>query len=370
MYYKVIDGVRISKGLHGEVVFVQNDKSVQYACKIVPIDDGINNLCELCIFKSLKYKHLLELVDIGIDNDMLYMVMPFYEYDLHKYLHHYSCELKFNDKRRICNQVCKAVYVLHSNKYIHGDIKPSNVLVEDDGDSIRVGDFSLSVKGDGSSNRQGTYGYMAPEVFVNDRWDNKTDIWSLGCTFYKIMFNEDLFSHDKDNYFNECLQWNIDHYNIDFCRDKRKPIEHISINSDIDLSIFASFKDLFFQMMHIDPSKRPSTWEIMHHDFFKDFDKTVEYTVTSLTPRHTHVFDRDISNVIMEYEHNQEVIQNVISVLKYVSTMDIYDKKVIMTVYWMVKKMRGEKCTIDAGLDIIKSYERTLGIDLNYIISF
>jgi len=85
-------------------------------------------------------------------------------------------------------QVCRALSYVHSRKLIHYDIKPSNVLVGDEG-QVKVLDFGLAaVKSIGPGEwRGGTPGYMAPELADSEAFvDHRSDLYSLGITAYQL----------------------------------------------------------------------------------------------------------------------------------------------------------------------------------------
>lgn len=72
---------------------------------------------------------------------------------------------------------------------LHRDIKPANILLDSD-NNIKLGDFGLSKELSSQSKMAqtnvGTPFYMAPEV-MNDRpYDERSDIWSLGCLLYEL----------------------------------------------------------------------------------------------------------------------------------------------------------------------------------------
>jgi len=89
-------------------------------------------------------------------------------------------------------QVCRALSYVHSRKLIHYDIKPSNVMVDDEG-HVKVLDFGLAaVKSIGPGEwRGGTPGYMAPELADSEALvDHRSDLYSLGIMAYQLLCRE------------------------------------------------------------------------------------------------------------------------------------------------------------------------------------
>jgi NIMA (never in mitosis gene a)-related kinase len=76
---------------------------------------------------------------------------------------------------------------LHARSIIHRDIKPDNIFRMDG--EYKIGDLNVSKLK--SSNRQeltqvGTPSYASPEIWENANYDNKCDVWSLGCVAYEM----------------------------------------------------------------------------------------------------------------------------------------------------------------------------------------
>jgi len=94
---------------------------------------------------------------------------------------------------RMARSIADALAHAHSRDVIHGDVKPGNVLVGDDG-TVKLVDFGLArLMGDVSlmlsqSDRPGgTPLYMAPEVVMGDEPAPSTDVWSFGVLLYRLL---------------------------------------------------------------------------------------------------------------------------------------------------------------------------------------
>lgn len=84
--------------------------------------------------------------------------------------------------------------------FVHGDLKPSNVLIGTDG-VAKVTDFGLSRlrSGGRESRRSGTYGYMAPEQWDGTGPDCRADIYSTGCILYEMLTGEKMLADQSEN---------------------------------------------------------------------------------------------------------------------------------------------------------------------------
>lgn len=84
-------------------------------------------------------------------------------------------------------QVCRALEFLHSRGYVHGDVKPSNILVLHDG-SARLVDLGLAseIRVRGAGDVRGTMAYLAPECFRGAVIDGRADLYALGVLLYQL----------------------------------------------------------------------------------------------------------------------------------------------------------------------------------------
>jgi serine/threonine-protein kinase len=102
---------------------------------------------------------------------------------------------------RLALQVAHALSFAHDRGLVHRDVKPQNVLLNDDGQA-KVTDFgiarSLDVHGVTQTGTVlGTSDYIAPEQARGQKVDPKTDIYSLGVVLYELLTGEVPFSGDN-----------------------------------------------------------------------------------------------------------------------------------------------------------------------------
>lgn len=77
---------------------------------------------------------------------------------------------------------------MHSQSVIHRDMKPENIIMEENG-YLRITDFGISKiwKPDNSSDTSGTPGYMAPEVMCRQNHTYAVDYFALGVIGFEFM---------------------------------------------------------------------------------------------------------------------------------------------------------------------------------------
>lgn len=92
-------------------------------------------------------------------------------------------------------QLCMSLKHAHSKRLLHQGLKPQNVFLTEFG-SVRLGEFgnlseNLTM---GSSLEEGAMHYLSPETLNAGLYDNKSDIWSLGCILYELCTLNKAFS--------------------------------------------------------------------------------------------------------------------------------------------------------------------------------
>jgi tetratricopeptide (TPR) repeat protein len=90
----------------------------------------------------------------------------------------------------ILRQCCKALAAIHDRGMAHRDVKPQNVLIQqEDGrtDAVRIVDFGIASKFCTQPRIAGTAMYMAPEQIRGVTFDQRLDIYALGCVAYELL---------------------------------------------------------------------------------------------------------------------------------------------------------------------------------------
>jgi NIMA (never in mitosis gene a)-related kinase len=86
-------------------------------------------------------------------------------------------------------QLCRALDHIHSNRVIHRDLKTQNIFVSAS-QELKIGDFGISRvlhhSDELARTSIGTPYYLAPEICHGRPYDNKADLWSLGCILYEL----------------------------------------------------------------------------------------------------------------------------------------------------------------------------------------
>lgn len=146
--------------------------------------------------KSLpKNDNIIKLFEVYESLSELILICEYMEGgDAYKRIKHTS-DKKFSENLAcfIFCQTLKALKFLHANGVVHRDIKPDNILLSDDSDYpiCKLADFSLAeyYQKKKMTVQCGTPGYMSPEMFFDECYNEKIDIFSLGISLF-IMFKK------------------------------------------------------------------------------------------------------------------------------------------------------------------------------------
>ena len=96
--------------------------------------------------------------------------------------------LPAEDIIRLGIDICRALSACAGVHILHRDVKPENIFVSDDG-GFKLGDFGVARRLSGTASvlsQKGTYNYMAPEVYKNEKYTETADIYSLGLVLYRL----------------------------------------------------------------------------------------------------------------------------------------------------------------------------------------
>jgi serine/threonine protein kinase len=170
--------------------------------KVVPHRHGIVcNILELILYFS-KCPHIVQAYEYELDNTCYKILMPPALYDLSKA----KRVGKSFVVKQILQEIALAVEYLHKRHIVHGDIKPSNILIYKEGTkyTAKLTDFSLARLCNEKINGIAyTIGYRAPEIETLKIYTFKSDIWALGETF-KVL--KDIFPELKIELFDNLVK--------------------------------------------------------------------------------------------------------------------------------------------------------------------
>jgi predicted Ser/Thr protein kinase len=151
---------------------------------------------------ALSHPNIIQIFFIGEDAGRNYFVM---EYVRGKSLLNMVRDEGRIDGPRAARYVLQAANGLaaaHDRGFLHRDIKPANLLVDERG-LVKIADFGLALPQDAATRLTaagmlvGTPGYLSPEQCMGKPLDLRTDIYSLGVTYYEILTGSMPFQADS-----------------------------------------------------------------------------------------------------------------------------------------------------------------------------
>eukprot|EP00105_Crassostrea_gigas_P014522 XP_011431210.1 PREDICTED: uncharacterized protein LOC105330955 isoform X1 [Crassostrea gigas] len=148
---------------------------------------------------------------------------------------------------QIFQQIVAAIRHIHELNILHRDLKTANIFLTKEG-VVKVGDFGiskmLSSANKGANTVLGTPYYISPEMCEGKPYNDKSDIWALGCILYEMA----------------CLQKTFEGSNLPALVNKIMKGQFAPVKGNYS----EEFKSLIMDMLKQDPDERPSANEIMY----------------------------------------------------------------------------------------------------------
>ena len=205
----------IGKGAAGIVYKIHIDKN-EYAVKEMDINtidnEGIRIIeNEANILTKINHENIVKYYNSTKSTKSYYFIMEYCKNpDLSKFIKSKKDKKIVIDKNVIYSivlDICLGIKEIHNKNIIHRDLKPENILINQDY-KIKISDFGIAKELIGTIHahtaNMGTPFYMAPELITclgtedNEekkecKYDNKVDIWSLGCIIYELCALKECF---------------------------------------------------------------------------------------------------------------------------------------------------------------------------------
>ena len=140
---------------------------------------------------ALCHRNIVEIYDVGEEDDLYYIVMEYVRGQTLKELINKRGALHYVEAVDIMKQVVSATALSHSMRIVHRDMKPQNILVTDSG-IVKIADFGIASIQSLSQVTQtdtimGSLHYLAPEIARGEKATPQSDIYALGVVFYELL---------------------------------------------------------------------------------------------------------------------------------------------------------------------------------------
>jgi WD40 repeat protein len=150
---------------------------------------------------KLNHTNIVKVLDYGIEQEQPYLVMEYIRGGTLK--ESLKEAIAWQKAAEILAPIARALDYVHSQKIVHRDVKPSNILLDED-DTPMLSDFGVVklIEAEEQSDKPaigvgvGTPDYMSPEQGMGKEIDFRADIYSLGVVFYEMVTGTKPFTAD------------------------------------------------------------------------------------------------------------------------------------------------------------------------------
>ena len=318
--YKIIS--KLGQGSFGSAFKVLNkEDNMIYVIKQISLNEAKKEEIEsikkeAAILSKIKNEHIVKYFDSFTEQNTFNIVMEYCDgLDLRKYINEHRESGKPIDEPLIYYfiiDICLGLKEIHSQNLIHRDLKPDNLFITSD-EKIKIGDFGIAKQlnnaNEYAKTQVGTMLYMAPEIINGEKYNNKVDMWSLGCIIHELCTLNYCFSGLS---INELIK-------------KITNVKHEKINS----SLYGSFmQKLIDSLLDQDPHKRPKTDEILN--------SVRMHIVEMVIDKMTQLLEKDevYQNYLIERNIQNSIDQVDINVLN-------RERKYVKIKYWLSNSFIG-----------------------------
>ncbi|CAD5219974.1 unnamed protein product [Bursaphelenchus okinawaensis] len=286
---------KIGEGTYGVVYKAQSLKYHNYvAMKKIRLEndeEGVppTAIREISMLIELKHPNIVELQDVIMQENRLYLVFEFLTMDLKKFLDTLPDDepVEVPVIKSFLFQMTQALCFCHQRRVLHRDLKPQNILVDVPNNTVKIADFGLAraigIPVRAYTHEIVTLWYRSPEVLLGSpRYSTGVDIWSVGCIFAEMVRRRVLFPGDSEidqlfRIFKTLGTPNEENWPDVRSLPEYKPYfpswnENVlstrlgeGIIDDVGL-------ELLLKMFEYDPMNRISTRDILNHPYFDDLD--------------------------------------------------------------------------------------------------
>ncbi|WP_214482638.1 Stk1 family PASTA domain-containing Ser/Thr kinase [Bacillus sp. SM2101] len=150
---------------------------------------------------SLSHPNIVTIYDVGEEDNIYYIVMEYVRgKTLKQYIQAYA-PLSVQETLNIMEQLTSAISHAHQNQIVHRDIKPQNILVNNNG-TVKITDFGIAMALSSTTITHtnsvlGSVHYLSPEQARGGLANKKSDIYSLGIVMFELLTGEIPFSGES-----------------------------------------------------------------------------------------------------------------------------------------------------------------------------
>lgn len=174
------------------------------AVKMISMTGRDSEIVKRLLFEAraiarLEHPNIVQVYDVGFQRGFFFMVMQLLTGETLSERIREMGQLFIEDAVDIIADVARGLSAAHERGIIHRDVKPDNVILTED-KHARITDFGLAQDMTEPSNEEGTIAgtpyYMAPEMWLGHRADERSDLYSVGVMFYQMVTGKKPFDSE------------------------------------------------------------------------------------------------------------------------------------------------------------------------------
>ncbi|PUZ49614.1 hypothetical protein GQ55_7G340400 [Panicum hallii var. hallii] len=148
--------------------------------------------CEVRFLAAVSHPNIIRLIDVIQTQSCLYLVLELCEGgDLAAFIRR-NGRVAERVARNFMKQIGAGLQVLRRHQVVHRDLKPQNILLSSPSSDaiLKISDFGLARvlrPGEYADTACGSCLYMAPEVMLFQKYDDKVDMWSIGAILFELL---------------------------------------------------------------------------------------------------------------------------------------------------------------------------------------
>ena len=212
--YEVLEVV--GEGAYGIVYKCRNKETGKFVAikKFKEVEDELVKKTmkrELRMLQRMHHENIVDFVEAFKRKGNLFLVFEYVEKNLLEILQDSPRGLEPKLIRHFMYQLCKAIKYLHDQNVIHRDVKPENLLVNENMD-LKLCDFGFARLISGSSKERltdyvATRWYRAPELLLTQgEYGPEVDYWAVGCIMGELVDGNPLFPGENEIDQLHCIQ--------------------------------------------------------------------------------------------------------------------------------------------------------------------
>jgi len=157
---------------------------------------------EMQAMMALEHSNIVQIIDAGHIEDTYFLVMEFVEGQTLKQMIKDQGALDIQQAVDISISVCQALNFAHNEGFVHLDIKPQNIMINNEG-QVKITDFGIARNTTVIERHKtqekvvGSVQYIPPEQAKGERTDRRADVYSLGISLFEMVTGTLPFEGEK-----------------------------------------------------------------------------------------------------------------------------------------------------------------------------